>query len=184
MRNLDCISMANIYSNNAQRSTFLIVDPQYLQQTNSDHSLPTSHTVAGVRPSVACGPTAPLCAHVLVSISELHFDHPKNHVPHFPRYVIGGVDTFPVLCKAARHRYQPKYKAYVVKFQAYVSHLGLFGFVSGPHPGACSDATLARRYHPTPGHTYLAVVQIETRRCLPLLIDMKVHYHLCKMMLG
>ena len=30
----------------------------------------------------------------------------------------------------------------------------------------------------------LEVVQIETRRSLPLLIDMKVHYHLCKMMLG
>ena len=30
----------------------------------------------------------------------------------------------------------------------------------------------------------LEVVQIETRRRLPLLIDMKVHYHLCKMMLG
>ena len=28
------------------------------------------------------------------------------------------------------------------------------------------------------------VVQIETHRCLPLLIDMKVHYHLCKMMIG
>ena len=30
----------------------------------------------------------------------------------------------------------------------------------------------------------LEVVQIKTRCCLPLLIDMKVHYHLCKMMLG
>ena len=30
----------------------------------------------------------------------------------------------------------------------------------------------------------LEVVHIETRRCLPLLIDMKVHYHLCKIMLG
>ena len=30
----------------------------------------------------------------------------------------------------------------------------------------------------------LEVVQIETRRCLPLLIDMKVHDHFCKMMLG
>ena len=30
----------------------------------------------------------------------------------------------------------------------------------------------------------LEVVQIETRCCLPLLIDMKVHQHLSKMMLG
>ena len=30
----------------------------------------------------------------------------------------------------------------------------------------------------------LQVVQIETRRYLPLLINMKVHYLLCKMMLG
>ena len=30
----------------------------------------------------------------------------------------------------------------------------------------------------------LAVVQFETCLCLPLLIDVKVHSHLCKMMLG
>ena len=30
----------------------------------------------------------------------------------------------------------------------------------------------------------LEVVQIETRCSLPFLFDMKVHYHLCKMMFG
>ena len=50
-------------------------------------------------------------------ISELHFDHPNNHVSHFPRCVVGGVDTFPVLCKATRHRCQPKYKDMSLSFR-------------------------------------------------------------------
>ena len=45
-------------------------------------------------------------------------------------------------------RYQPKYKANVAKFNCIVSNQGYIAFISGPHPGAMSDTTLARLYRP------------------------------------
>ena len=101
-------------------------------------------------------------------ISELHFTHPNNHVPHFPADVVGGVDTFPIFCLRKKHRNQPKYKHAVVKFQSYVSHLGMHGYLSGPHPGAASDTTTARRYHPVGNYTFLAdLAYISVPHCLP-----------------
>jgi hypothetical protein len=85
---------------------------------------------------------------VMVEVSAVHFDHPNNHTPHFPQDVLGSWDTFPIFCKAASNTYQPKYKHHVVKFQGIINHLGFFCFVSGPHPGAMSDTTLARLYRP------------------------------------
>ena len=50
-------------------------------------------------------------------ISEWHFAHPNNHVPHFPAHVVGAVDTFPIFCLRKKHRNQPKYKHARFKFQ-------------------------------------------------------------------
>ena len=30
----------------------------------------------------------------MLQIHTLHFEHPSNHVPHFPKFMVGGVDTF------------------------------------------------------------------------------------------
>lgn len=112
--------------------------------------------------------TVAFLADNMVEITVDHFDHPGNHVPHFPEHVVGGVDTFPVFALGGPHRNQPKYKANVFKFQAYVSHLGFIGFLSGPHPGAFSDTTLARHYHPRGQRTYLAdLAYVSVPFCLP-----------------
>eukprot|EP00667_Euglena_gracilis_P016854 EG_transcript_17674 len=87
-------------------------------------------------------------ATVMVEISMEHLIHPNNHIPHFPKYVLGSLDTFPLVVENGPNRYQPKYKSCVVKFQGAVSNLGLLAFLSGPHPGAMSDTTLARNYVP------------------------------------
>ena len=42
--------------------------------------------------------------------------------------------------------------------QDYVSHLGLIGFLSGPHLGACSDLVTARGCHPRGDFTFLAAL--------------------------
>lgn len=81
-------------------------------------------------------------------ISMDHAKHPNNHIPHFPVHCLGSIDTFPIFVHRGRSRYQPKYAGNVAKFQAICSHLGMFCFLSGPHPGAMSDTTLARVYRP------------------------------------
>ena len=54
----------------------------------------------------------------------------------------------PVWVYKAKNRYQPKYERSVVKYNVVVSHTGHVVFVSGGHPGAMSDTTLARKYSP------------------------------------
>lgn len=51
---------------------------------------------------------------VMREISLLHFTHPNNAVPHFPRYCVGSIDTFPIFTERAYGRYQPKYAGNVV----------------------------------------------------------------------
>ena len=77
-----------------------------------------------------------------------HLDHPNNCVPHFPPVCRGSIDTFPIFVDGGFGRYQPKYSGNVVKFQAIVSHQGLLAWLTGPHPGAMSDTTIARRCSP------------------------------------
>ena len=89
--------------------------------------------------------------HLHGSMVEISMDllvHPNNNIPHFPQTCVGSIDTFPIETNSAPHFYQPKYKKSVVKFQAVVSHLGLLAFLTGPHPGAMSDTTLAKQYPP------------------------------------
>ena len=88
-----------------------------------------------------------LCQVMRTEISPDHFRHPNNEVPHFPG-AIGSWDTFPIRVFSGRGRYQPKYKNAVVKCQGITTHMGLFAYVSGPHPGQMSDTTLARKYRP------------------------------------
>jgi hypothetical protein len=88
--------------------------------------------------------TLRLLALRMTEIDAIHLDHPNNHTPHFPEGVVGSIDTFPVFVQCGANRYQPKYKHYVVKFQGVTNHLGFFAYLSGPHPGAMSDTTLAR----------------------------------------
>ena len=64
----------------------------------------------------------------MLEIHTLQFEHPSDHVPHFLEFIIGGVDTFPVVCRAGRHWKEPKYATYVAKCQVC--------------PGACGDTTL------------------------------------------
>ena len=54
-------------------------------------------------------------------------------------------------------RYQPKYKANVVQFNAMVTLQRLFAYFSRPHPGSLPDTTIARSYRPTfqPSETVL-----------------------------
>ena len=141
---------------------------QYPQQGNFQ-TLAAAHQPRGdsfVRSMVRA--TISFLGDKMVEVNEAHFSHPSNHVPHFPSNVVGGVDTFPIFSLEKKHRYQPKYKAAVLKMQAYVSHLGMFGFISGPHPGAASDTTTARRYHPEGDFTFLAdLAYISVPHCLP-----------------
>ena len=44
----------------------------------------------------------------MVEISMLHLLHVNNHVPHFPKYVVGSLDTFPLVVENGPNRYQPK----------------------------------------------------------------------------
>ena len=77
--------------------------------------------------------------HLYIHMHEISMDHtfhPNNHIPHFPWYCLGSIDTFPIRVPRGRSRYQPKYSGNVVKFQAIVSHLGLLCFLLGPHPGS------------------------------------------------
>ena len=78
----------------------------------------------------------------MVEISPEHLLHPSNHIPHFPGQCVGSVDTFPVHVACGPSRYQPKYAGNVAKFQAFVTHLGLYAYLSGPHPGAMQCARL------------------------------------------
>ena len=87
----------------------------------------------------------------MVEISPEHLLHPNNHLPHFPLDCVGSLDTFPIHIAQGPSRYQPKYAGNVAKFQAFLSHLGLYAYLSGPHPGAMSDATLSRLYRPNLG---------------------------------
>ena len=52
--------------------------------------------------------------------------------------------TFPVQTLSGPGRYHPKYQCHCVKFNAILTLTGLFAYVSGPHPGAMSDTTIAR----------------------------------------
>ena len=97
-------------------------------------------------------------AAVMAEISVTHLQHKNNCVSHFPKGVYAAWDTFPIVVQHGPHRYQPKYKGYVTKWQGIVSFLGMFAVVSGPHPGAFSDTTLARHCRPAlrPDMTILA----------------------------
>ena len=110
-----------------------------------------------------------LCQVMRTEISPDHFRHPNNEVPHFPG-TIGSWDTFPIRVFSGRGRYQPKYKNAVVKFQGITTHMGLFAYVSGPHPGQMSDTTLARKYRPLlrASDTLLAdLAYLSVPNCLP-----------------
>ena len=122
-----------------------LLGPQHLKPIGKDAAW--RHVRAGLRN----------LDEVMVEIDEAHFRHKNNSVPHFP-FTIGSWDTFPILVPSGKGRFQPKYKASVVKFQGITNHLGLFAFISGPHPGAMSDTTLARMYRPnlTPTDVILA----------------------------
>ena len=105
---------------------------------------------------------------VMAEIDMCHLRHENNSVPHFP-FTMGSWDTFPAIVRQSKGRYQPKYKAHVVKFQAITSHLGFICFLSGPHPGAMSDTTLARVYRPSlqPDDTILAdLAYLSVPNCL------------------
>ena len=105
---------------------------------------------------------------VMVEISADHLDHPNNSCPHFPD-TDGGWDTFPIFVLSGAHLYQPKYKHSVVKFNAIVTHLGLCAYISGPHPGAMSDTTIARKYRPglSATHTLLGdLAYLSVPNCL------------------
>ena len=121
---------------------------QYPKVYNYDSLSPTVRRYGDrfVRESVHRGIS--FLFHSMQEISMEHALHPNNSVPHFPTHCIGSIDTFPVRVHRGRSRYQPKYAGNVCKFQATCSHLGMFCFLSGPHPGAMSDTTLARLYRP------------------------------------
>ena len=82
---------------------------------------------------------------VMTEVYMQRLRHKNNSVPHFP-FSIGSWDTFPVVVICSH--FQPKYKKFVVKLQSITSHLGAAAYISGPHPGAMSDTTLARKYIP------------------------------------
>ena len=84
---------------------------------------------------------------VMREVDTVHLRHRNNSVPHFLGSQ-GSWDTFPIHVQQGQGRFQPKYKKAVVKFQVIISHIGSIAFVSGPHPGAMSDTTLARIYRP------------------------------------
>ena len=63
-------------------------------------------------------------------------------------YDRNSLGVMPVWVYKAKNRYQPKYERSVVKYNVVVSHTGHVVFVSGGHPGAMSDTTLARKYSP------------------------------------
>ena len=79
---------------------------------------------------------------------------PMNHVPHFPFYCVGIVDTFPVVVsqpsdpRQARRYYQPKYGACVMKVQIIVDLNGLIIFATFLHQGTSGDARIWRHHHP------------------------------------
>ena len=87
-------------------------------------------------------------ASTMVEVNPCHLRHPNNAVPHFHPSVVGAWDTFPVQTLAGDRRYQPKYQCHCVKFNAVLTFQGLFAYLSGPHPGAESDTTLARTFRP------------------------------------
>ena len=88
-----------------------------------------------------------LCQVMRMEISTEHFRHLNDEVPHF-HGTIGSWDTFPIRVFCSRGRYQPKHKNAVAKFQGITTHMGLFAYVSGPHPGQMSDTTLAQKWLP------------------------------------
>ena len=104
----------------------------------------TTQSTLGVEPSTSQAP-ATACDRELPPCSALSAVH-GWWSGHVPGVVQGRSPLVPT-----------QVQVYVVKFQAYVSHLGLFGFV-----------TLARCYHPKPGRTYLAdSAYISVPECLP-----------------
>jgi hypothetical protein len=95
--------------------------------------------------------------------------HRNNVVPHFHSTVRGSWDTVPVWVLSAPHRYQPKYERNVVKYNVIVCHTGHIAYLSGGHPGAMSDTTLARSYIPPllPTDTLLAdLAYVSVPHCL------------------
>lgn len=91
----------------------------------------------------------------MVEVSDLHFMHANNHLPHLPGCV-GHIDTFPVRGWNTDGMYSGKYKAPVWKVQVVVNNLGQVAYVSGPHKGSMSDTRLARIFpSPTPPGRYL-----------------------------
>ena len=70
---------------------------------------------------------------------------PFNHSQHYPYYVTGMIDTFPVACLAGDTgdaSYQPKYSKHVKKMQVVIDWQGRIIAWSRPHVGSRSDPVL------------------------------------------
>ena len=105
----------------------------------------------------------------MVEVTPLHALHVNNGLPHFPGCV-GSVDTYPVKVYDGPHRYAPKYKAPVMKFQVATTNLGFVMFLSGPHIGSHSDTTIYRQFPPPlQGDHYLLgdKAYISVPKCVP-----------------
>lgn len=86
----------------------------------------------------------PLMKYMHHNLQEIHWDdrlNEYNHTPHFPKYITGCVDTFPIrLEKPTNYRarkllYNPKYGTTIVKVEMIVDFLGRIISFSGPHLG-------------------------------------------------
>ena len=80
---------------------------QYPQQGNFQ-TLAAAHQPRGdssVRSMVRA--TISFLGDKMVEVNEAHFNHPSNHVTHFPSNVVGGVDTFPIFSLGKKHKYVP-----------------------------------------------------------------------------
>lgn len=85
------------------------------------------------------------------NLNEIHWEerlYEFNHTSHFPYFVTGAVDTFPVrvqhpknseLCRAL---FNPKYGTTVYKVELIVDFLGRITSFSGPHLGTKYDGHL------------------------------------------
>ena len=87
-------------------------------------------------------------------VDDIRFEdrlRPFNHAQHFPHFVSGAIDTFPVGCLAGETgdlSYQPKYSDNVMKVQVVVDWQGRIIAWSGPHLGSRSDPILYGEYMP------------------------------------
>jgi len=99
----------------------------------------------------------PTLAILANNLNEIHWEDRldySNHVPFFPVFFTGIVDTVPIiisqpeLYSRSRYFFNPKYKACVVKFQIVISFLGHIIHFSGPHLGISSDCVIWREYGP------------------------------------